>query len=318
MSDILVDLIPTNLIEEKEKFFADPTRNPQLTYNRDFSTQELTKWGTPDMILTAHSKAMLDQDFPSTSREPNVTQQYIEDEIQFFNQKYPIEKKIVTHFSEEQVTRCRIHENHIYFQLPIGYTHSKLADLFRHELETHLLRFENTKKQTWDQNSIDGISFRKTEEGLANLHTHLTRKDKIFRRSYLTYLAVAISQKGSFVDVFNMMISYKVSKPTAWNIALRTKRGILDTSQPGGLTKDISYLEGSVRVWDWMMNPENNPKDLYVGRVGLVDLPRLLTSADTTDLIIPHFMDNLKEYMNNIKEIGRVNKFDQLHSFYES
>ncbi len=313
MSDLLTDLIPTNLQQEKEKFFQDFSYNPQLVYVRDFSFDELHYWGEPIPTLTAHAQKMLNEKLQSPpDDEVYVDQKFIQDEIEKFNQRYQLTQPIITEFSEHQVTRCHVNNYHIYFQLPIRYTKEKLADLLRHELETHILRSINQTHQNWGDQKIDGVSFRKTEEGLAGLHTHLFRKNKIIRKSYLTYLAVSIAQQSSFSTVFHTLLTFQVSPATAWNIALRTKRGMADTSQAGGLTKDIAYLEGTISVWNWLMQPKNHAKDLYIGRVGLKDLARVLPFATTDQLKYPYFILDYQEYLANITEIGRVNRFSQL------
>lgn len=312
MSDIISQLTPLNLQEEKKKFFADTTYNPQLKYARDFTTEELSIWGKPIPSLVKHSKKMLQflPHFPVN--ETYVTQEYVLEKITEFNERYFLPTKMTAIFSENMVTRCRVDKNIIYLQLPVRYTKEKLADLFRHELETHVLRSLNNQQQSWKSSELNGISFRKTEEGLAGLHTHLFREDKHLRKSYTTYLAISVAQSGSFSDVFQTMIQHKVSPQIAWNIALRTKRGITDTSMPGGLTKDISYLEGSVLVWKWLMNPKNNVKNLYIGRIGLADVDKLFPIAKREHLIYPHFIEPYEQYLKNIKEIGEVNSFSSL------
>ncbi len=317
MSDLLTDLIPTNFQTEKVKFFQDFSYNPQLTYVRTFTKAELTRWGKPNAELTKHAEKMLKAYVPITEQETYVDEEYILQKIELFNQMYHVKEPIIASFSKQQVTKCRVNGNHIYFQLPIRYTASKLADLLRHELETHVLRFLNNQQQDWGAKKIDGISFRKTEEGLAGLHTHLLRKDKVIRKSYLTYLAVSTAQKASFSEVFRVMREQKVSPETSWNIALRTKRGVEDTSQPGGLTKDISYLEGSVLVWQWLMKSGNHAKDLYIGRIGLADLPDFLPMAKKENLVYPHFLDDYEQYISHMDEIGKVNHFDQLTFTYD-
>ena len=317
MSDFLTDLIPTNFQTEKLKFFEDFSYNPQLKYIRKFSKLELNRWGKPSEELTLHYKEMLSKYKPITESKDYVNEAYILKKIELFNKNYDLKQPIEASFSKQQVTRCRVNGNHIYFQLPIRYTASKLGDLLRHELETHVLRFLNNQQQDWGTKKIDGVSFRKTEEGLAGLHTHLLRDDKVIRKSYLTYLAVSTAQKSSFAEVFQIMREQNVSPETAWNIALRTKRGIEDTSLPGGLTKDISYLEGSVMVWKWLMNPKHMVKDLYVGRIGLIDLPKLLPLAKREHLLYPTFIENTDEYISYMEEIGKVNHFNQLTFSYD-
>ena len=42
----------------------------------------------------------------------------------------------------------------------------------------------------------------------------------------------------SFVDLFNDIEKYIDDKMSRWKFVLRVKRGLMDTSEPGGLYKD--------------------------------------------------------------------------------
>ena len=108
------------------------------------------------------------------------------------------------------------------------------------------------------------------------------------------------------------MIQLEISPEIAFLLALRTKRGLTDTSQPGGLTKDISYLEGSVTVWNWILNHQHDPKDLYLGRISVAQIAELKPQSITDGLLYPSFFEDMPKYQELITEIGTINKFDQL------
>ena len=55
-----------------------------------------------------------------------------------------------------------------------------------------------------------------------------------------------MASKMSFVELFNDIERYVDSKMSRWKFVLRLKRGLVDTSEPGGLYKDQCYLEGAV------------------------------------------------------------------------
>ncbi len=314
MNDIIVDTTPLNLLAEKAKFFEDPTYNPQFEYTRALTELELHVWGEPQEKFYQHAVKLL-AEYPHTPLEhpEYVSQEDIQAAVTHFNREYHLDDPIGVEFSDRFVTRCRIAKKTIYFQLPLRYTKDKFQDLYRHEFESHMLRRLNHRLQPWGQTfTIFEPDFRRTEEGIAGLHTHLLRKDKVFRKSYLTYIAVYTAQRASFTKVFHTLREYHVSESTAWNIAVRTKRGLTDTSQPGGLTKDISYFEGAVQVWDWLMKPENNPRDLYLGRLSLVQIPEYKSQSTTETLRYPVFMQNPDEYLKLIAEIGHLNHFQEL------
>ncbi len=314
MSDIITDTTPLNLLEEKAKFVDDKTYNPQFKYNRSFTAQELTVWGPPQLKYYDHAVRMMTRYPHQRADQPvYVSPTDIEAAVDHFNHEYHLLEPISVEFSADFVTRCRISTKTLFFQLPLHYTQDKFQDLYRHELETHMLRRLNQRQQPWASHfKIDEPNFRRTEEGIASLHTHLLRKDKVFRKSYLTYIAVYLAQQASFTRVYHTLIEYGVSPSTAWNISVRTKRGLEDTSQPGGLTKDICYFEGAVKIWNWILNPENDPHDLYLGRLTVEQLSELKPQAKTENLYYPSFMAHVDEYRNSVQEIGLINEFEQL------
>lgn len=56
------------------------------------------------------------------------------------------------------------------------------------------------------------------------------------------------ASKMGFVDLFNDIGKYIDNKMSRWKFVLRVKRGLIDSSEPGGLYKDQVYLEGAVAI----------------------------------------------------------------------
>lgn len=314
MRDTIADSLPLNVLEQRKLFFSDQTYNPQFTYKREFTTEELTVWGMPQQRLFDYSQQML-QEVPPLEKElvrEIVTQEEILEAIDSFNTQYKVEKPIKVIFSENQITRCKVTSSAIYFQTPIYYSRSQFADLLRHELETHILRRLNNNKQTWGGEDFPDEIIRRTEEGLASMHTYLYRKDPYMRKSFLSYTAAYLAQHTSFVEIFKKIRSYGIQSNTAWNITTKAKRGVQDTSQPGGATKNICYLEGIVEVWKWLMDRSNDPHKLYWGRIGISQLPELASQVRTEDLQYPKFLENREDYYSRLEAIGKINKLDTL------
>ena len=310
--DILKDVTPLNLMEERKTFFEDFSYNPQFVYRRSIEPAELLLWGTPRDDYFEHAKKKLEK-YPR-SKEPRtpITEAVVTQAINEFNEKHHLEVPLKLHFSENYLSRCRITDTAIFFQLPLAYSEVMFKDLLRHELETHYLRRLNHSLQPWREYNSPEPVFRRTEEGIANLHTHLLRDDKIMRKSYTTYIAVYLCQHLPFAEVFANLLQLNVTPETAWLLTVRGKRGLTDTSQPGCFSKDICYLEGAVKVWQWLMNSNNNPHDLYLGRISLEDIPHLSKNATTHRLKYPTFFDTMSEYLSNISTIGEVNEYNNL------
>lgn len=313
--NIISKVNPVNIAEERAKFWQDQTYNPQFEYANAFSSDDLYIWGKPSSKFYEHALYMLEQ-YPVPKQDENVeyvTEQEIQDAVDRFNQRYNLDEKITVEFSPTLVSKCKVVGMSLLFLTPITYTRAKFEDLLRHELETHLLRKINHHRQGWKLPLTPEKDLRRTEEGLAGLHTHLFRSNKLFTRSYLTYIAAYTAQHGSFVDVFNQLKKCNVTNQSAWRIAVRTKRGLRDTSQPGGLTKDITYFEGAVLVWQWLQNPHHQPQDLYLGRLSVDQIDEFKNQAPAKPYL-PSFMDDLSIYQQHITEIGEINEFTKLAS----
>ncbi len=311
---LIEDLTPLNLAEERTKFFADPTYNPQFRYARDLSESNLTQWGIPKTELAEYCQHMLEvvkkQAGPKTKKQW-VSTQAVQAKIDEFNSYYQLSSPVRLEFNPNLITQCRITRALVEFKIPITYNEEQLAGVIRHELETHYLRIHNHALQTWEKVSDVPDHFRRTEEGLAGSHSHLFTH-RYMRKTFRTYLATWLSQRYSFAETVSLLKSYWVSDTMAWLHTVRAKRGLTDTSQPGGQTKDICYLEGYLQIWNWLKDPDHDPHDLYLGRIALEDLKRLKPTATTKGLLYPRFFDDMAAYRESMHQIGILNQFDQV------
>ncbi len=312
--NLLMAVKPTNLLEEREKFFADVSYNPQFTYADIPAPELLTQWGVPHQGLYEYAYDML-QRFPapgSTAISDRVSQEDIVSQVAAFNQRFPLHTPLEVHFDSNLVSRCKVTPTALYFQLPLVYSKEQLGDLLRHELETHVLRYRNHAAQAWSTYESPEHEIRRTEEGIANLHTHLLRQDKRFYKSFFSYVAAYTAQKASFAEVFDTLVRLGRSKQTSWNTAVKVKRGLTDTSQPGLFSREMCYLEGSIQVYDWLIHQKSNPHQLYWGRLSLEELRNFSTTVTSEQLSLPTFFLELDQYLNHISTIGSQNYFDDV------
>jgi hypothetical protein len=81
------------------------------------------------------------------------------------------------------------------------------------------------------------------------------------------------ASKLSFVDLFDDIKKYIDDKHSRWKYVMRVKRGVMDTTEPGGLYKDQVYLEGAVTILK-----ERKTLDFHgmcCGKISLEDMKRL-------------------------------------------
>ena len=84
-----------------------------------------------------------------------------------------------------------------------------------------------------------------------------------------------MAQQYGFSKVYNHLKEF-FSESWAYRLTCRVKRGMVDTSKPGGVTRDYSYIEGYLKVKDMFEQADEKEfmRILYTGKIGLehVDL----------------------------------------------
>ena len=306
-------LTPLNLQKEKENFFADFSYNPQFEYHGEFSKTQLTKWGLPDKKFAAIANKLLTLHKIPTSTENKISQDELFDIVTKKLTDYSLETKIQIIFDEVMISRCKVNTSTISFRLPLNFTKQMLERVLRHEIDSHLLRRLNT-------NSLpEGIQatkaeeqVRRTEEGLAVLNGYLGEEKPYLTRGAINYFAVMTALEHSFSYTFNALLEIGLSKKLAWRTCVRVKRGMTDTSQPGAMTKSITYFEGAFMVWKWLCIENNNPVDLYYGRLSIEDAQGLHRKYQSNLLLLPTYIQDIDKYKTQLQTIADINYFNEL------
>jgi len=156
---------------------------------------------------------------------------------------------------------------------------NKLKALLVHEIGTHVYRYANGALQDYKIFKRGTANYLETEEGLAIYNQKKICLNMGMKDVWPAYLVIAIyhAQTMSFVDLFHFLKKeYGLKNQKAWNACLRAKRGMSDTSLPGGSTRDAIYLRGYFKVSDYLSeDTEQRLKDLYVGKINVSDIKYL-------------------------------------------
>jgi len=83
----------------------------------------------------------------------------------------------------------------------------------------------------------------------------------------LLYYAVCQAMTCSFCDTFKSLQKYITDFDDCWIQTLRVKRGLTDTSKPGGFCKDQATFDGSMRILE--RRNEIHIPALFAGKVSL-------------------------------------------------
>ena len=154
----LNELIPNNLQSEEEKFFAkDCKYNPQFTYDREFSTKELSVYGKPKLwylflakrIVRKHQRSLSKEKIPLKNDFLNQKQviELIEERLG----SYDLQSSYQVVLSDKFMSRISVNNKNkeIKVRLPIKIGKDEMNAVLSHEIDTHALRQANYEKQPW-------------------------------------------------------------------------------------------------------------------------------------------------------------------------
>ncbi|MCA9368752.1 MAG: DUF1704 domain-containing protein [Pseudomonadales bacterium] len=317
----LQDITPINLLEEKEKFLVDPTTNPQFIYKNAIDTEKLHEYGKPQKKYIDLAKAILEKTYFGRneqdlymSKGKQLTQDQVHRRIRSFLEIHQLEDRFSLIWSSSFVSRTTISSDTIKLRLPADFRQEDLLGMLYHEIGTHAIRRINYEQQPWFKKKKKyGFSgYLKTEEGIASLHSLIPHSYKSAFISAIRYLAADASSRGSFVETWEALSPYVEDHNRRWTIVFRQKRGLTDTSRPGGYTKDLVYFEGLVDVWRWLYSQNFALADLYYGKLALEDIPKAVSMYPEFDPLLPSFYThNFTNYRKQMLEIGEYNLLDQ-------
>lgn len=315
----LNDLIPQNLNEEKEKFFADNKYNPQFIYKTKIDKEKLTQHGKPlDEYLNLADNVLKKTFFGRNELDIEIMEgniishRDVEKTILTFLKMHDLQKRFKMVWSKSFIPRTSITSDTIKLRLPADFRKQSLLGMLYHEIGTHALRRVNYEKQPWykKKEKFGFKNYLLTEEGLAVLHSLLPHTYKSAYKSAIRYKAVSLSQKYSFVETFEMLKKYVNDPEKRWTMTLRQKRGIQDTSLPGGYSKDLMYFEGMIKVYIWLQKNNFDITPLYFGKIAYEDVQKAVEINKKFQPKLPVFFSlNREKYSQEIKKIGEFNDF---------
>lgn len=316
----LSSFTPTNVLEEKAKFLADNSYNPQFIYPEPIPTEALTKYGSPDPQHLAIAQRILSSTIqtisPSQLRKSQgrvLSESEVKQTIANFLKLHQLEHRFSVSYSASYVARTAAAADQLKIRLPMEYRQKSLQGMLYHEVGTHVLRRINYEQQPWyrKKNAYGFSEYLPTEEGLATLHSRIPHTHKVAFTQALHYLAISTALQQSFVEVWQAVLPYSDSLEQCWAFSLRAKRGMIDTSQPGGNTKDITYLDGMIAVWKWLKEREFDVTPLYFGKLALADVDKAVAlNPDFSPQLPLFFTKDRKKYQKEMLEIGTANGFD--------
>jgi uncharacterized protein (TIGR02421 family) len=163
--------------------------------------------------------------------------------------------------------------------------------LLHHQIGVHVYRSMNGERQPYRLFAVGMDGFLGTEEGLAlELEDRMRLMTPDVRRRYAgRVLASSLAPAQNFFDMFRALVEF-FPVEEAFTLVQRSKRGISDTSQPGGFIFDHIYLAGrnevkALSVMDLRL--------LYTGRVAVHHLPLVRELMEQKKILAPAFLPSV-------------------------
>lgn len=308
---------PSNMLEEKTRFLADPAYNPQFTYDVHPEKLSLDGYGQPSAEKLARAREIVEQAYYGRNEQdlrmlagPILSQQEVTEKVGLFLRLHKLENRYKIAWSSSYLSRSTTTVDTIKLKSSAEFRKESLHGMLYHEIGTHALRRVNYEKQPWfkKKKAYGFSSYLTTEEGLASLHSLLPRAFKLAHSAALRYMLVAYAQEHSFAEVFQFLGKFVQDQNRRWGTAVRLKRGMKDTSQPGGYTKDLTYFEGMFEVAEWLNANSYDLPSLYLGKMAVADVEK-------AKQLNPHFQPSLpsfyvidpKKYAADMHQIFELN-----------
>lgn len=141
--------------------------------------------------------------------------------------------------------------------------------LLQHEVGTHVLTYFNGQAQPLKLLYCGLTGYEELQEGIAVLAEYFVGgldKARLRMLAGRVIAAHSMIEGASFVETYRLLNKdYGFAQRVAFIIATRTYRG-------GGLTKDIVYLKGLVKLMDYLKN-KGEIEPLFVGKVAIEHVP---------------------------------------------
>ena len=237
----------------------------------DFTDKSKKLYGLPSKSLVKKAMRILESDGKKTKSPKMLAKdaiQLLRTNLKANGLKYTVARKTLVGSANVEPSHHRIE-----LKKKARFSRHYMNRLVVHEIGTHIFRYENGALQDLKVFSHGLSDYLGTEEGLALFMEEQYGLYKSPRNTAGLVLAVHLAQYNDFYSVFQQVNQYFPPKQ-AFRLTLRAKRGLRDTSQHGGFTKDYLYLDGYFNVKRYIKNG-GDVRSLYVGKVALKDLDHL-------------------------------------------
>lgn len=238
-------------------------------------------YGWPDPELSARARALIVADSGPTravsSHEEGIDAETMASEMLAAMRRIGVvDWRVVV--VEEMSARMSVSARHREVRVKSDSTFSRedRDRLIVHEIGTHVRRACRGFATGLLTLGLGLPGYIATEEGLAS---HLEEQHGLLRSGHIRMYAlrafgVHLALEAGFADTYYALIGLGASAAVSWDVAMRVKRGLTDTSARGCFPKDFAYLHGREIVSEYLASG-GTLEELFVGKVGIQHLSQV-------------------------------------------
>ncbi|MBD3314034.1 DUF1704 domain-containing protein [Candidatus Woesearchaeota archaeon] len=231
----------------------------------DFTSYSSKVFSKPNKLLVKKARRLLriEEEKPNPKLDPKEVTETLKTALAFYGFNWEVKQKVMT--AKAAVNQAK---KQVLVKKGMKFSIDFIKRLITHEIGTHVIRYENGLLQPYKIFATGLPKYFETEEGLAVVNEERAGvlQKRILRIYAARAVAVSMAKDKGFREIYRYLRQF--FKPEdAWKITVRAKRGISDTSQPGGLTKDYLYLNGYYKVKNYLKRYSINR--LYYGKVSM-------------------------------------------------
>lgn len=243
---------------------------------RRFTEASIGLFGAPTTVLLTAASAVLHARAACDLLPPEeqmLTAQQAQERFAAILLQYGLHEWTVA-IRSALVADCTVGGRTVYIRRDARFEPSQLEALIAHEIETHVLTAENGQSQPFALFRRGFAHYLDTQEGLAIYSQNRVLSPHHGKRygPVQNVLAIAYVLEHSFAQTrcyLEEELGYRPDK--ALSKAIDFKRGLQDTSEPGGFTRSLVYFRG-LRAIEGFVERGGDLRQLYVGKIALEDL----------------------------------------------
>lgn len=280
LEQIITDDSPLGILFEKKK--REILKKINLLdfrgYSQEFTESSIDLYGIPSPELVNEAADLLLKSEGQYSQQTgNITAEEAKKILDNVFKSYGLnnwEVKIKDSMVSDAIAGKN---NRLFLRKGSTFSEGHIENLIIHEIETHILTAENGKSQPYELFNRGLANYLETQEGLA-IYNILNQKHEQEKNLYLSLslvVAIDMAMKHSFVEIFEKMLDYKIPPERAFRTAVKVKRGLENTEEAGGFTKDFLYYKGYKQIKEFV-STGGSIKDLYRGKFNANDMEYVL------------------------------------------